>query len=445
MKAACGFGYGPDASVLDVEVIKSNLGVETFSSDMRAIICEQSFCRGQIARMADLFKKCPGEAGTKGERARLVRMLMGTVKSCTRAGGATVNVQDTFLLKGVDVLNPGEHDGLAAAVEEALANGLPHGWPWWLSLDWPVYLLAWLAGVPFAHTHGTAKSLVSVNVRPHYPKVDVWSRAAGVADVTMPAGQGAVAFVPQDLPGGACQGCTVRNLQVLAVHPAIGAEEVDPEGLWHCVDMIVAWGSCQEHSKFVVEAVRRGAPNTLIGTGINPGAYESQENALKLANEMRAAGTDIIYCSGLVPEKFAGLARPLGKSWQTHNCEGSCVVCWKGAEDYAFYFAGAWQHFPCCGHVGYLPVNNTWYGGPRGVGKTAVEAKKVYDDVMALEAAGCIAVEMECVPAKAHLMSDAVDALKQFCRDVASGAYPEAKHCIKINDDEFAAFLRSIN
>ena len=28
---------------------------------------------------------------------------------------------------------------------------------------------------------------------------------------------------------------------------------------------------------------------------------------------MRAAGTDIIYCSGLVPEKFAGLARPLGK------------------------------------------------------------------------------------------------------------------------------------
>ena len=42
------------------------------------------------------------------------------------------------------------------------------------------------------------------------------------------------------------------------------------------VDMIVAWGSCQEHSKFVVEAVRRGAPNTLIGTGINPGAYDAR-------------------------------------------------------------------------------------------------------------------------------------------------------------------------
>ena len=49
------------------------------------------------------------------------------------------------------------------------------------------------------------------------------------------------------------------------------------------VDMIVAWGSCQEHSKFVVEAVRRGAPNTLIGTGINPGAYDTWLSTFKLA------------------------------------------------------------------------------------------------------------------------------------------------------------------
>merc|ERR1719469_380280 len=133
------------------------------------------------------------------------------------------------------------------------------------------------------------------------------------------------------------------------------------------VDMIVAWSSDFESTKFVVGEVRRGAPNTLIGSGINPGAYESQEKAMRLANEIRAAGTDIVYCSGLVPAKFAGLAA---------------------------------QHVPCCGHVGYLPCNDTWLGGPRAVGKTAVEAKKVFDDVMALEAAGCIAVEMECVPAK---------------------------------------------
>merc|ERR1712232_1479435 len=182
-------------------------------------------------------------------------------------------------------------------------------------------------------------------------------------------------------------------------------------------------------------------------------------NAIRLANEVRAAGTDIIYCSGLVPDKFASLSR---------------------------------QHYPCCGHVGYLPVNNTWYGGPRAVGKTADEAKKVYDDVMALEAAGCIAVEMECVPAQvaaeitkrtkmlvfsmgsgpdcdgqfifaedllgtnsghyprhsityANLKDDAVKALSKYREDILSGAYPEEKHKIKIKDDEFAGFMNLIN
>merc|ERR1712032_1498549 len=133
------------------------------------------------------------------------------------------------------------------------------------------------------------------------------------------------------------------------------------------VDMIVAWGDDLETSEFILQNVRRGAPNTLIGSGLPHPAYASMRDALVMAGEIRAAGTDIIYCSGLVPDKFEGLAR---------------------------------QHYPCCGHVGYLPVNNTWFGGPRAVGKTAVEAKKIYDDVMALEAAGCIAVEMECVPAK---------------------------------------------
>lgn len=93
------------------------------------------------------------------------------------------------------------------------------------------------------------------------------------------------------------------------------------------VDMIVAFGTCHEHNKFIVQAVRKGAPNTLIGTGINPGAYESTEKAIRLANELREWGTDIIYCSGLVPDKFESLCK---------------------------------QHFPCCGHVGYLPCNDTW-------------------------------------------------------------------------------------
>ena len=75
------------------------------------------------------------------------------------------------------------------------------------------------------------------------------------------------------------------------------------------IDMLVAWGTSLEHSKYIVQAVRRGAPNTLIGSGINPDAYVSESEAIRTANEIRAAGADIIYCSGLIPEKWAVLRK----------------------------------------------------------------------------------------------------------------------------------------
>ena len=48
------------------------------------------------------------------------------------------------------------------------------------------------------------------------------------------------------------------------------------------VDMILAWGSNLEHSKWVVDTVRSGAPNTLIGSGLpSTGAYSSEAEALR--------------------------------------------------------------------------------------------------------------------------------------------------------------------
>jgi len=221
------------------------------------------------------------------------------------------------------------------------------------------------------------------------------------------------------------------------------------------IDVVVSWGRTHEHTNIILDKVRKGAPNTLIGTGINPGAFVSVEEAIRISNDCTAHGAGIMYSSGMAMDKWSALRK---------------------------------QHFPCCGHVGYLPVNDTWYGGPRAVGKTAVEAKKVFDDVMAMEAAGCVAVEMECVPARvaaeiskrtkllvismgsgpdcdgqylfaedllgtnnghyprhsityANLYADAVKAFKQFGEDVASKAYPAAKHMIPIKDEEFARFM----
>ncbi len=246
-----------------------------------------------------------------------------------------------------------------------------------------------------------------------------------------------------------------RKLVLTTAFDAWTAKAAEEAG----VDMILAWGNNLEHSKWVIDSVRSGAPNTLIGSGLpSTGAYASEAEALRLAGELRSAGTDIIYCSGLLPEKFVPLTK---------------------------------QKYPCVGHVGYLPVQDTWFGGPRAVGKNWEEALQVYNDTMALEEAGCIGVEMECVPAKVaaeiskrtkllvfsmgsgadcdgqflfssdllgtntghyprhsitytRLFETATQALRQYREDVESGEYPAQKHQIKIKDEQFERFLEAI-
>jgi 3-methyl-2-oxobutanoate hydroxymethyltransferase len=247
-----------------------------------------------------------------------------------------------------------------------------------------------------------------------------------------------------------------RKLVLTTAFDAWTAQAAEQAG----VDMILAWGSNLEHSKWVINAVRSGAPNTLIGSGLpSTGAYSSDAEALRLAGELRSAGTDIIYCSGLVPEKFAPLAR---------------------------------QKYPCVGHVGYLPVQDTWFGGPRAVGKTWDEALHVYNTTLALQQAGVIGVEMECVPARvaaeiskrvdilvfsmgsgpdcdgqflfssdllgtntghyprhsitySRFYETAIQAFRQYRQDVESGAYPAKQHTIGIKDDQFERFIEAID
>lgn len=54
---------------------------------------------------------------------------------------------------------------------------------------------------------------------------------------------------------------------------------------------------------------------------------------------------------------------------------------------------------PVMGHVGFVPRQSSAIGGIRGVGKTAEEAKAIWDAVRRLEDAGAFAVECELVAA----------------------------------------------
>jgi 3-methyl-2-oxobutanoate hydroxymethyltransferase len=54
---------------------------------------------------------------------------------------------------------------------------------------------------------------------------------------------------------------------------------------------------------------------------------------------------------------------------------------------------------PVMGHLGLTPQSATMLGGFRAQGRTAAKARQLLDDALALEAAGCFSLVLECVPA----------------------------------------------
>ena len=53
---------------------------------------------------------------------------------------------------------------------------------------------------------------------------------------------------------------------------------------------------------------------------------------------------------------------------------------------------------PVMGHVGLTPQSATMLGGFKAQGRTAEKAERLYEDALALEAAGCFAIVLEAVP-----------------------------------------------
>ncbi len=189
------------------------------------------------------------------------------------------------------------------------------------------------------------------------------------------------------------------------------------------------------------------------------------------------------------PEDFLRWALPLVK-------HGADAVYCSGALATVRLLA---EHaIPVCGHVGLIPSKRTWTGGFRAVGKTLDQAKRIWEDCVALEEAGAFAVEIEVVPeaitaaiaAKTslvllsmgggaagdaqYLFSDdvlgqnrghvprharvyadfaaeydrlqglRVAAMRAFAEDVHSGAYPSAEYLVQAQAgvaEEFALWL----
>ncbi len=139
------------------------------------------------------------------------------------------------------------------------------------------------------------------------------------------------------------------------------------------------------------------------------------------------------------------------------------------------------------GHIGLTPQTATVLGGFKAQGRTADRAKRLVDDALALQDAGCFAVVLEAVPAPvaravakalaiptigigaggdtdgqvlvwhdmlgyyeghaprfvkryADLGEVITEALSRYAEEVRSGAFPEQQHTYSMPDEELAAF-----
>ena len=142
---------------------------------------------------------------------------------------------------------------------------------------------------------------------------------------------------------------------------------------------------------------------------------------------------------------------------------------------------------PVMAHVGLTPQSATMLGGFKAQARTAAKAEQLYQDALALEAAGCFAVVLEAVPAQvaahvtdalrvptigigagadcdgqvlvwhdllglyegkaprfvkryADLATEAKHALEAYAEDVRERRFPEEQHTYAIPDEELESF-----
>jgi 3-methyl-2-oxobutanoate hydroxymethyltransferase len=209
---------------------------------------------------------------------------------------------------------------------------------------------------------------------------------------------------------------------------------------------------------FLTRAVTRGARRPLVIADMPFGSYEqSDEHAIASAIRMvKEGGADTVKLEGA--GRMASRVRAIAES-------GIGVM----------------------GHVGLTPQSATKLGGFRAQGRTAGAARKLYDEALALEAAGAFAIVLEAVPEPvanaisaaltvptigigagagcdgqvlvwhdllglyhggtprfvkryADLADDILAALKRYAAEVRDGSFPDEQHTYSIPEDELAEF-----
>lgn len=204
------------------------------------------------------------------------------------------------------------------------------------------------------------------------------------------------------------------------------------------------------------------APKSFI-SGSTPHGLASPEEAIRVGFHALELGASSVYCSAS-PWIIEAMAR---------------------------------ERIPVVGHLGMVPRHATWTN-IRAIGKTAAEARRLYDEMKRLENAGAYAAELELVPhqlaswlckktslflmslgsgngcdsqflfsddilsdyderiprhAKAYrnflqeykrLQNERVAAFREYAADVKSGRFPDVSNLVEMEDAAFKAAVEAI-
>lgn len=244
----------------------------------------------------------------------------------------------------------------------------------------------------------------------------------------------------------------VRQLTMLRIYSIEEAAAAEEAG----IDIVSAPPELVTDPRY-----RQVAPSLFTMTGRNSRVMGTAARMLSFAGEMLDADADAVYSSG---------------SLETIR-----------------FLVG--EHIPVVGHVGLVPSRASSTGGFRAVGKTADTAWQVYQDCVAHEEAGAIAVEIEVVPVEVataisrrlkrlslwsmgsgagcdaqylfamdilgtnrdhiprhskvyrnfaeefdRLQRERVAAFREYREDVDLGVFPEDRHIVHMQPDEWRAF-----
>lgn len=241
-------------------------------------------------------------------------------------------------------------------------------------------------------------------------------------------------------------------LRVMNLEEAEAAEQAG-------IDIVSVPAEVVTHPRY-----REVAPTLFSMTGVTHLEAGTRDDYLRWSCKVMLAGADAVYCSGSL-DTVRHVAR---------------------------------EHIPVVGHVGLVPSRATWTGGLKAVAKTAAGAMALLEECRAYEEAGAFAVEIEVVPVEVaseisrrvgillwsmgagpgcdaqylfaedilgtnrghmprhskvyrnfaaefdRLQAERVAAFREYIADVASGAYPEEGHVVRMSPEELAAFRNAL-